>query len=141
MRNKVYKVVHVIPSGVRVSAICGGRKTMAIYSVGDKTVPNIGKLFAFSSKLAAKRFSHDCAYGNCEIWESKATGAERPNFPFIAVNMVGIEANGFLELFWKGEFSQARRVLRNTALAAIANEPPTGTVLCSSITLLEKVGG
>lgn len=138
MRNLVYKVVHTVSCGTeRVSAFCNvpGTKARTEYPVGKEVTPKIGKVFAFSSLKDANSFAEVLATSPWEIWQAKATGVSRPNFPLFVGDRQVIEVRNFLELFWSREFDK----LSEEYCGYFHCSPLKGTVICSSIKLLRQL--
>ncbi len=138
MRNLVYKVVHVEGCDYeqRVSAFVSHEsETRTEYPVGKEVTPKIGKLFAFSSLKDAEYFAGVIADAPNEIWQAKATGVSRPNFPFFVSQPSKVSSRGFLELFWSRRFNEMLERLEQ----AYHFSPPRSTVICSSIKLLTQV--
>lgn len=92
------------------------------YKVGKAVSAPVGKLFAFDTEKHANAF-----YFGAETWKAEATGAKRSYrksegfAPSIAKNV---------KAFWKGKYKCGDMVSASS---------PKGTVLCDTITLLERV--
>lgn len=121
----VYKCLHRDYGGRTLYSAFLGEETMRrehhvylTYAPGRKTVPKVGKIFAFTSLSAAKDFG----IGD-EIWLAYAEGAEP--FKGLMFKYVG-DIENWLSDFWSGK-------LEGNSLA------PMGTVLCDSLILLKQV--
>lgn len=125
----VYKVVLKTRRGGLVSPSKWSLpKGIAVtYVPGRKAVPCIGKLFAFRSERDAVAYCADGTPGQI-IFKSRAEGVGQASecVPILNINRRA------LRRFWSG----GMRVLEFPS--GFSSEPPKGTVLCSSITLLER---
>lgn len=125
----VFKVVNK-EDGVLSSACMWQefRPLALIYKINEATRPKIGGscLFAFDSVSAAKRFIRTECLNTKHTWliyKAEATLSKKP------VKSIG--APNHVKEFWAA--------IKHSFATNDWKDVPTGTVCCSSITLLEKV--
>ena len=117
----VYKVVSK-DNGGRRSAIQRVDSTVLHYTKGETTIPEFGKVFAFSDFESADRWARHCH----EIWECEAPDA------VLAPSMVAVDGQEHQKetfVLWWELFEAGASPTVSTMHA------PSGTVLCSEIKL------
>ena len=139
----VYKVVSCIADGhyntKRYSAIRNCPYRME-YKINETVIPQIGKLFAFSTVMDARSFIYDevgDSPSNLEIWESLGTGIEIGNkilYPtdIMNVGLYSLKTDniviwGRLHRFWNNKLTNMHLI-----------NASEGSITCESIKLIKR---
>ena len=140
---QVYKVVHK-RKGRMVSGYTSLHRVTRLYYVKNKeTVPEIGKIFAFSNEISADNFARHIADHPAEIWKADATEVKKLDLKNFTSNLPLLAVPGFLEVFWGEDFVKMVELLRpqlgEKDYSDFVSTILSGSVLCSSLTLRRKV--
>lgn len=95
------------------------------YIPGQFTKPKIGRLFAFKNLIDAEKYNNNMFFGNTEIWEAYSPKT------FEAPDYILGDGQDFTEEticdYWN-------KGIRHSSMPL-----PQGTILCSSIRLIQKI--
>ena len=134
VRQKVWKVVHVSPTGSLMSLVYEflDSKYLLEYRQGQLVKPKIGKIFAFDSLEAATCFYIKQGVSENEIWQAEAYGCEYLSFRALTNDFENNVCH-----FW----SRVMTAIKQGMPLHIASEwskCPNGTVGCRALKLIKK---
>lgn len=108
---------------------------VAWYGPGIRTVPVVGYLFAFSDKESARlALTYESGLGRFQLWSASAVVVA--SSPRILLDVGDLK---LIKRFWSEYHALADRGPWWESFDREWTFPPLGTVLCSEITLKERV--